>query len=253
MIMNQYKQAEAVRYILGFTLGILAHVRQWWLVYVALAGAFFSISLGIWGKDFAAGCASEICNVARTVEWEAMSAGLFGLSGGLAAIVVIRQQINTAVEIGIWQRVDTLLVDINKQLAKVEDFCVACQLFVEEADDLLQRMETQDETELGEVISELIAFRRGERPIAEYLLIGRQLLDNRGVPAAIADSFERTVAALERLYAGLQGGIEMANLQDYCATLSDCVDKTSAAMWKHKRRILKVRMPSITLPEGWEG
>ncbi len=40
------------------------------------------------------GCTSPICNAIRSLEWEAMSAGLFGLAGGLSVISATRLQIS---------------------------------------------------------------------------------------------------------------------------------------------------------------
>ena len=43
-------------------------------------------------------------NLLRNLQWETLSAGLFGLAGGLAVIAVTRDQINITIEEGKRQR-----------------------------------------------------------------------------------------------------------------------------------------------------
>ncbi|MDG4718130.1 MULTISPECIES: hypothetical protein [Thalassospira] len=67
----------------------------YWLPFgVSFAFAGASVVLGVIEPAVVSGCAKASCNWLRTFEWETMSAGLFGLSGGFLVLIASKQQIN---------------------------------------------------------------------------------------------------------------------------------------------------------------
>jgi len=67
----------------------------YWLPFgISLALAVASVVFGIIEPVVVSGCAKVACNWLRGFEWEAMSAGLFGLSGGFIVLIASKQQIN---------------------------------------------------------------------------------------------------------------------------------------------------------------
>ncbi|PKR58371.1 hypothetical protein [Thalassospira lohafexi] len=70
----------------------------YWLPFgISLALAVTSVFLGIIEPAVVSGCAKVACNWLREFEWETMSAGLFGLSGGFIVLIASKQQINAMI------------------------------------------------------------------------------------------------------------------------------------------------------------
>jgi hypothetical protein len=93
----------------------------YWIPFVvAISFALVSIYVGIYSAEFEflKGCASPICNSVRGFQWETMSAGLFGLSGGFIVLIATRQQLVAQARAQLVGK-NEFLYDLNSTLAKV--------------------------------------------------------------------------------------------------------------------------------------
>ncbi|PKR55072.1 hypothetical protein COO20_06705 [Thalassospira marina] len=82
------------------------NVSIWWPVAFVLFAAVLVIIFGIWGGGFVAGNTDAFSNAIRSLQWETMTAGLFGLAGGCLVLVATRQQIEHVKRHAIEQVVD---------------------------------------------------------------------------------------------------------------------------------------------------
>lgn len=83
---------------------------------VAVIIALTVVWLGVNGTSYTAGCATAFCNSVRSLEWETLTAGLFGLAGGLAVIWATQTQIASQRKAA----VDLELIDIDSFIKELE-------------------------------------------------------------------------------------------------------------------------------------
>ncbi|KZB50778.1 hypothetical protein [Thalassospira xiamenensis] len=116
-------------------------LKIWWPVVSVLLAAVFVIVSGIWGADFVVGNADAFSNAVRSLQWETMTAGLFGLAGGCLVLVATRQQIQHVKRHAIEQVVDQELspyfqieADIRYLLEDFKNIVDATQTWQETVD-----------------------------------------------------------------------------------------------------------------------
>lgn len=104
-------------------LHLVAHARVWWPFYLVLSAALSVLILGATSWIWLPGHSSAWANFVRTLQWETLSAGLFGLAGGVAVIGITREQMNeqrrTAVLVDLYD-LDVYTAEIAEVIAKSE-------------------------------------------------------------------------------------------------------------------------------------
>ncbi|MDG4721136.1 MULTISPECIES: hypothetical protein [Thalassospira] len=87
-------------------------------IFCALAIAW----IGINGQAYVPTCTSALCNSIRSLEWETLTAGFFGLAGGLAVLWATRTQIasqrKAAVDLELLD-IDSFISELSKGLTKL--------------------------------------------------------------------------------------------------------------------------------------
>lgn len=211
-------------------------------VALVLCGALFAIAIGIWGESFVAGDVGPISNAIRGFQWETLAAGIFGLAGGLFVIVATRNQMAQSERIAMQQQEDFLLSDINAQMGEIQDFCVACQEFIDRAENL-GRLDEQgtDEHAIAKRIVAMQDSRDGEFPILKYINIADSLKRDGRVPAVALDDFDEVKSDLQNLRDAWQSTADGERLPETADRLRESTEKLRDALKKHKKRILEAR------------
>lgn len=75
--------------LLTWRLAVVYKVPFFFAIFCALGIAW----IGINGQTYVPTCTSPLCNGIRSLEWETLTAGFFGLAGGLAVLWATRTQI----------------------------------------------------------------------------------------------------------------------------------------------------------------
>tara|TARA_R110001583_G_scaffold193866_5_gene363515 strand:- start:70024 stop:70689 length:666 start_codon:yes stop_codon:yes gene_type:complete len=217
---------------------LVGRIQIWWPVAIVLIAAVCVIVSGIWGRSFTGGCASDICNAVRSLEWEAMSAGLFGLAGGLAVIVAMRRQIEHSEKIAQKQRQDFLLVDINAQLADIEAICAACFVYITHT-TLLSSAEVSDE--IADAIVMKMYTEDDDYPIKDYLRRAEDLRQKNLVPMQIKEAFDQVIYKLR----DLQTVVDLVSFEEIPAnikSLENAIETLRVDLISYRKRMLEFRI-----------
>lgn len=121
------------------------HLKYWWVVYILLIFAGLVVYLGIDGVRYIRGCSDPICNALRSLQWESLTAGLLGLIGGVAVVVVTRRQMENANFIAKEAERRFLSNEIDNKLTDLFEFMAECELLSVHVKNHLRKVERCNE------------------------------------------------------------------------------------------------------------
>jgi len=204
---------------------------------LAFFSALAAVWLGIWGERLVAGQLDPLSNAIRALQWETLSAGLFGLTGGLAVIFAVSWQISKSDLLAAQSRKDILMSDINAQFAEIDDFLVGCRMYACRIKFLAAG---EDEKTIAQWISERMDYRRirGYQGL-RFADWAERLEGGEGITLALADQFAELRKSLRNVLGGVSGAHEYAIT--YADELIKKIEDFQSALIEYKRQRLTIR------------
>lgn len=216
----------------------LKNLHDWWPVYLVICMATLIVLVGIFGDSIAGRCASDLCNALRKLQWEALTAGLLGLAGGLAVIVAMQKQIQHSDLIAQQQRRDLLLSDINIQLADIEKVYIASNAFKAR---VLKLGDPTEPEEIGIAIVESLFSEEEDYDIRHIIELGETLLKSKRVPLSMTEEFCDVLEALKTVWGDIRT-TEFGNIPHHAAELDLANIQMHQELVAYKKQILDYRL-----------
>ncbi|OAZ15387.1 hypothetical protein TH15_06360 [Thalassospira profundimaris] len=205
---------------------------------MVLLAAISVIGVGLSGNSLVAGCTSNLCNSIRTLQWEALTAGLLGLAGGFSVIVSTRKQILHSERVAQQQREDFLLADVNIKLADIENFCTGGEAFMRIS------LELYKENELNSPADEIIKLLYSEDGISHVrrvILSADEIRKSNIIPLPLQGSFDRLARTMNDLWRCITS-TAFHNIPKLAAELERDIDSMRFELINYRKQILNLRL-----------
>ncbi|MBS8275348.1 hypothetical protein DYI21_17285 [Thalassospira tepidiphila] len=185
-----------------------------------------------------AGCTSNLCNSIRTLQWEALTAGLLGLAGGFSVIVSTRKQILHSERVAQQQRRDFLVADFNKELINIEKICLASIAFKNRA---LKLSDPNEPEEVSTAIIESLFSEDPDYDINGVIELGQSLQSNKLIPLSMRDPFETVLSSITDIWLAIQKA-EFQEIPMLAEKLEVGINQMKTELTSYRQHVLSLRL-----------